>query len=141
MEFIKPQISLTLNKGEFSQLVAEALADPDSSAAIKRILNPLLSGKFPQFPEFTVVTLGDTDESGATQVLLKQPPVAKSTAPATPATPTPIKSLEPMAMNSDAPAKVLTTTEAPVESTVLPSSDPFDEPIAQLSNEYIEPSN
>ena len=104
MEIIKPQIQLFLNKGEFSQLVAEALADLELSAAIKRILNPLLANKFPQFPEFTVITLGDTDESGLTQVTLKQPPVAVAKDPKEPKASkaiknpvaTPIKSIEPV---------------------------------------------
>ena len=78
MELIKSQISITLTKGELNQLIAEALADSESSAAIKKVLNPLLTDKFPQFPEFTVITIGDTDESGLTQVILKQPATKSS---------------------------------------------------------------
>lgn len=87
MEITKQQIQISLTKTEINQLISEALADPESSAAIKRVLNPLLADKFTQFPAFTNITLGDTDESGATQVILKQPPTPKSTGP--------IKSIEP----------------------------------------------
>ena len=111
MELIKSQISITLTKGELNQLIAEALAEPESSAAIKKVLNPLLADKFPQFPDFTVITLGDTDESGSTQVILKQPPTKaskdtkdQSSGPATSAEPapaitTPIKSIEPVVIS------------------------------------------
>ena len=98
MELIKSQISITLTKGELNQLIAEALADSESSAAIKKVLNPLLVDKFPQFPEFTVVAIGDTDESGSTQVTLKQPAVVAPKAPKTPVA-TPIKSIEPIVID------------------------------------------
>ena len=78
MELIKSQIQLTLTKSELNQLLTEALADTESSAAIKKVLNPLLADKFPQFPDFTHISLGDTDEStGFTQVILKQPAAPK----------------------------------------------------------------
>ena len=107
MEITKQQISLSLNKTELNTLIAEALADPESSAAIKRALNPLLEGKFPQFPEFTNITLGDTDESGATQVILKQP---RETAPTGP-----IKSLEPEVIEEP--------TEKPTNEYVEPEAE------------------
>ena len=53
------------------------MANPDSAAAIKRVLNPLLVDSFPQFSEFTQISLGDTDEIGTTQVILKQPAAPK----------------------------------------------------------------
>ena len=111
MELIKSQISITLTKGELNQLIAEALADSELSAAIKKVLNPLLADKFPQFPDFTVITLGDTDESGSTQVILKQPTTKaskdtkdQSSGPVTseeptPASTTPIKSIEPVVIS------------------------------------------
>ena len=49
MELIKSQIQLSLTKGELNQLLAEALADPESSAAIKKVLNPLSEGNFRVF--------------------------------------------------------------------------------------------
>ena len=101
MEIIKPQIQLTLTKTELNSLITEALAIPEYAAAIKRTLNPLLADSFPQFPEFTQVTLGDTDESGATQVLLKQPPTPKATGP--------IKSIEPAVI--DEPEETPTESE------------------------------
>lgn len=119
MELIKSQISITLTKGELNQLIAEALADPESSAAIKKVLNPLLADKFPQFPDFTVITIGDTDESGSTQVILKQPPTKASkdtkepaSGPTTPAEPThapttPIKSIEPVVITDKVMASIV----------------------------------
>ena len=91
MEIIKPQISVSITKTELNSLINEAMAMPDYAAAIKRILSPLLAESFPQFPEFTNVTIGDTDESGVTQVILKQPPVSKSNGA--------IKSIEPAVIN------------------------------------------
>lgn len=120
MELIKSQISITLTKGELNQLIAEALADSESSAAIKKVLNPLLTDKFPQFPEFTVITIGDTDESGSTQVILKQPATKSSkdtkepaSGPTTPAEPTPapvetpIKSIEPVVITDKVMASIV----------------------------------
>jgi len=81
MELIKSQIQLSLTKTELNQLIMEALADPESSAAIKKVLNPLLAGQFSQFPDFTNIMIGDTDEvSGATLVTLKQPATPRTVA-------------------------------------------------------------
>lgn len=102
MEIIKPQIQLTITKSELNQLITEALADPTTAATIKRALTPLLANSFPQFPGFTNITIGDTDESGATEVTLRQPRETKSsTVTTTEETPVdteptgPIKSIEP----------------------------------------------
>ena len=78
MEIIKQQIIVSITKTELNSLIAEAMANPDSAAAIKRVLNPLLVDSFPQFSEFTQISLGDTDETGSTQVILKQPAAPKS---------------------------------------------------------------
>ena len=129
MELIKSQISITLTKGELNQLLTEALADAESSAAIKKVLNPLLADKFPQFPEFTVVALGDTDESGSTQVILKQPPVVAAKTPKTPV-PTPIKSIEPIVIDEP------TDESAPEPSAVVDDSDIFDTP---TTTPYVDP--
>ena len=117
MELIKSQISITLTKGELNQLIAEALADSELSAAIKKVLNPLLADKFPQFPDFTVITIGDTDESGSTQVVLKQPTTSTPKAPKTPApapasdvdvpVQTPIKSIEPVVITDKVMASIV----------------------------------
>ena len=77
MEIIKQQIIVSITKTELNSLIAEAMANPDSAAAIKRVLNPLLVDSFPQFSEFTQISLGDTDEAGTTQVILKQPAAPK----------------------------------------------------------------
>ena len=77
MEIIKQQIIVSITKTELNSLIAEAMANPDSAAAIKRVLNPLLVDSFPQFSEFTQISLGDTDETGSTQVILKQPAAPK----------------------------------------------------------------
>lgn len=129
MELIKSQIQLTLTKSELNQLLTEALADAESSAAIKKVLNPLLADKFPQFPEFTVVALGDTDESGSTQVILKQPPVVAAKTPKAPV-PTPIKSIEPVVI--DEPE----VTPTPEPSAVVDDSDIFDTP---TTTPYVDP--
>ena len=128
MELIKSQIQLTITKGELNQLLTEALADPESSAAIKKILNPLLTDKFPQFPDFTVIALGDTDESGSTQVILKQPTVSTSKAPKTAPAPvtTPIKSIEPVVIDEE-----LVDTETDPDN-----SDIFDTPVTAP---YVDP--
>ena len=78
MEIIKQQIIVSITKTELNSLIAEAMANLDSAAAIKRVLNPLLVDSFPQFSEFTQISLGDTDETGSTQVILKQPAAPKS---------------------------------------------------------------
>ena len=129
MELIKSQIQLTLTKSELNQLLTEALADTESSAAIKKVLNPLLADKFPQFPEFTVVALGDTDESGSTQVILKQPPVVAAKTPKAPV-PTPIKSIEPVVI--DEPKN----ESGPEPSAVVDDSDIFDTP---TTTPYVDP--
>ena len=141
MELIKSQIQITLTKGELNQLLTEALADAESSAAIKKVLNPLLADKFPQFPDFTVITIGDTDESGSTQVILKQPPVAAAKAPKAPAAPvpTPIKSIEPVII--DEPT-VTEAPEAPEAQDDPAISSVFDDDIFTqntAATAYVEP--
>lgn len=132
MELIKSQIQLTLTKSELNQLLTEALADAESSAAIKKVLNPLLADKFPQFPEFTVVALGDTDESGSTQVILKQPPVVAAKTPKAPV-PTPIKSIEPVVIDDP----MGTNKSSPeVTEPLVDDSDIFDTP---TTTPYVDP--
>jgi hypothetical protein len=99
LEILKQQINISLTKGEVNTLLAEALSDPDSAAAIKRILNPLLADKFPQFPTFTNITLGDTAEDGSTTVTLREPRQAASTPAKPEPKETPIKSMEPLVVN------------------------------------------
>ena len=79
MKINKQQINITLNKTELSAIIAEALTDETANASIKRILNPFLANSFPQFPDFTSVSLGETAEDGSTLLVLKQPAIrAKS---------------------------------------------------------------
>ena len=111
MELIKQQITISITKGEMNALIAEALANPEIAATIKRAISPLLADSFPQFPEFTQISLSDTAEDGSTMVILKQP---RQT------TETPIKSMEPLVVNQ--------TTEA-TEATE-----------AATTPEYVEPS-
>ena len=73
MEIIKSQIQITLTKSEMSQIINEAMKDETANAAVKRVLNPFLVGKFPAFPTFTNIVLGDTAEDGSTVVTLKVP--------------------------------------------------------------------
>lgn len=137
MEIIKPQISVSITKTELNSLITEAMSIPDYAAAIKRILSPLLAESFPQFPEFTNVTIGDTDESGITQVILKQPPVSKSNGA--------IKSIEPAVINEPESA-----VEAEAENTLpgngldnlaVKASEPSDTqaPININAQAYVDP--
>ena len=103
MEIIKPQITLLINKTELNTLIAEALTNPDTAAAIKRAITPLLANSFPQFPDFTNITLGETAEDGTTTVVLKQPKQIE------PKVDSPIKSIEPLVVTE--PDEVSTTPD------------------------------
>lgn len=119
MEITKNQIQLTINKTELNTLISDALANPDISAAIKRALNPLLANSFPQFPEFSQITLGDTDEAGATQVILKQPAAPKTTGP--------IKSIEPQVIDDEPEEEVVEEEE---EELPASTSTAYVDPLA-----------
>jgi hypothetical protein len=71
MGIIKQQIKVSLTKTELVDIIQEALASENNSS-IKRALNPVLQDKFPQFPEFTQISLGNFDENGQIEVVLKQ---------------------------------------------------------------------
>ena len=104
LELIKSQIQISITKTELNALIAEALSNPDTAATIKRAISPLLADAFPQFPEFTNISLGDTAEDGSTLVILKQPRQTVDT---------PIKSIEPLVVNpTAAPEYVEPSTEA-----------------------------
>ena len=128
MEIIKQQIIVSITKTELNSLIAEAMANPDSAAAIKRVLNPLLVDSFPQFSEFTQISLGDTDETGSTQVILKQPAAPKSNSA--------LKAIEPAVVinNPDDGKEPAPEPEAEAESNSSeqpkPSTyvDPFGQP-------------
>ena len=90
MEIIKPTITISITKGELNTLIAEALTNPDTAATIKRAIAPLLANSFPQFPDFTNITLGETAEDGTTAVILKQPKQVE------PKVDSPIQSMEPL---------------------------------------------
>ena len=93
LELIKSQIQISITKTELNALIAEALSNSDTAATIKRAISPLLADAFPQFPEFTNISLGDTAEDGSTLVILKQPRQTVDT---------PIKSIEPLVVNTTA---------------------------------------
>ena len=95
LEIIKSDIQVTLTKSQLVDLVLEALST-DAGPAIKRAIAPLLADSFPQFPEFTNVTINDTDESGQTTVTLRQPPKPKAKVASTPKAPSNLKSMEPL---------------------------------------------
>ena len=131
MEIIKQQIIVSITKTELNSLIAEAMANPDSAAAIKRVLNPLLVDSFPQFSEFTQISLGDTDETGSTQVILKQPAAPKSNSAIKAIEPavvinnpeeTPEPEAEAEAYSNDSEAD---SSEQPAPSTYV---DPFGQP-------------
>ena len=122
MEIIKQQIIVSITKTELNSLIAEAMANPDSAAAIKRVLNPLLVDSFPQFSEFTQISLGDTDEGGSTQVILKQPAAPKSNSA--------LKSIE--------PAVVINNPEETIQNDTAVEPEPEAEAEAE-SNDSEQP--
>jgi hypothetical protein len=97
MELIKLQIEVSITKTELNTLIAEALTNPDTAAAIKRAITPLLANSFPQFPAFTNITLGETAEDGTTSVILKQPRQVEAKVDS------PIQSLEPLVVTEPDP--------------------------------------
>ena len=117
MEIIKSDIQITLTKTQLVDIIQEALAT-DAGPAIKRAITPMLAEAFPQFPEFTNITIGDTDESGQTVVTLRQPPKPKTKPKAKvesePKPESDLKSMEP-----------LDVAEPESEPTVTPAADPF----------------
>ena len=126
MEIIKQQIIVSITKTELNSLIAEAMANPDSAAAIKRVLNPLLVDSFPQFSEFTQISLGDTDETGTTQVILKQPAAPKSNSA--------IKAIEPAVVINN--PEETTQTDTTVEPEPEAESDSSEQP---KPSTYVDP--
>ena len=116
MEIIKQQIIVSITKTELNSLIAEAMSNPDSAAAIKRVLNPLLVDSFPQFSEFTQISLGDTDEAGTTQVILKQPAAPKSNSA--------LKSIEPAVVINNPEDAVAPEPEPEAEAESNDSEQP-----------------
>ena len=129
MEIIKQQIIVSITKTELNSLIAEAMANPDSAAAIKRVLNPLLVDSFPQFSEFTQISLGDTDETGSTQVILKQPAAPKSNSA--------LKAIEPaVVINKPEDTTQSNTTAVEPEPEAETESDSSEQP---KPSTYIDP--
>lgn len=126
MEIIKQQIIVSITKTELNSLIAEAMTNPDSAAAIKRVLNPLLVDSFPQFSEFTQISLGDTDETGTTQVILKQPAAPKSNSA--------LKAIEPAVVINN-PEETPETGTADAPETEAESND-SEQP---KSSTYVDP--
>ena len=81
LNIIKSQINLSLTKTDVTNILNEAMQDETASTSIKRILNPFLADKFPQFPDFTAISLGETADDGSTTVTLKQPVVRAKSEP------------------------------------------------------------
>lgn len=127
MEIIKQQIIVSITKTELNSLIAEAMANPDSAAAIKRVLNPLLVDSFPQFSEFTQISLGDTDETGSTQVILKQPAAPKSNSA--------LKAIEPAVVINN-PEDAAQSDTADVEPEPEAEADSSEQP---KPSTYIDP--
>lgn len=110
MEIIKPTITISITKGELNTLIAEALTNPDTAATIKRAISPLLANSFPQFPDFTNITLGETAEDGTTAVILKQPKQVE------PKVDSPIQSMEPLVVTEPAEVPVAPAYVEPTEA-------------------------
>lgn len=130
MEIIKQQIIVSITKTELNSLIAEAMANPDSAAAIKRVLNPLLVDSFPQFSEFTQISLGDTDETGTTQVILKQPAAPKSNSA--------LKAIEPAVVINNPDEETTQTADAAVEPEPEAEAESNDSEQPKPST-YIDP--
>ena len=109
MEIIKPTITISITKTELNTLIAEALTNPDTAATIKRAISPLLANSFPQFPDFTNITLGETAEDGTTAVILKQPKQVE------PKVDSPIQSMEPLVVTEPDEAPVAPAYVEPTE--------------------------
>lgn len=121
MELTKTQIQVSMNKTELNSLISEALENPDTATAIKKVLSPLLANAFPQFPDFSVISIGETAEDGSTLVILKQPTKApKKTGP--------IKSIEPTVI--DAPDDKYLADEPEENAPSEPSTTPYIDPEA-----------
>ena len=132
MEIIKQQIIVSITKTELNSLIAEAMTNPDSAAAIKRVLNPLLVDSFPQFSEFTQISLGDTDETGTTQVILKQPAAPKSNSA--------LKAIEP-AVVINKPEDATQTVAADTEAVSAPEPEAEAESIGSESDISEQPKS
>lgn len=130
MEIIKQQIIVSITKTELNSLIAEAMANPDSAAAIKRVLNPLLVDSFPQFSEFTQISLGDTDETGSTQVILKQPAAPKSNSA--------LKAIEPAVVINN-PEDAAQSDTAAVEPEAESNDSESDSSEQPKPSTYIDP--
>ena len=131
MEIIKQQIIVSITKTELNSLIAEAMSNPDSAAAIKRVLNPLLVDSFPQFSEFTQISLGDTDETGSTQVILKQPAATKSNSA--------LKAIEPAVVINN-PEETAQSAVAATDAAVAPEPEADSNGSESDSSEQPKPS-
>lgn len=76
--FIKQQIQVILTKTESISIVVELLKE--NNTAVHKAMQTALAGKFPQFPEHTSITLGETNETG-TVVSLKIPSARRVVTP------------------------------------------------------------
>lgn len=68
------QINITLNKTQVLTLVQEVLQSEDNTALL-RAITPALQGQFPQFKEFSNVSIENINEDGTANVSLKIPRV------------------------------------------------------------------
>lgn len=66
------QIQVSINKTALNNIISDILASENNGALLKSI-TPHLAGKFPQFQEFTNVSIENIDENGAATVVLKIP--------------------------------------------------------------------
>ena len=98
VQLIKKEIQVTISKGELNALIAEALSNPDTAIAMKRVITPLLADSFPQFAGFTSVSIGETLEDGSTVITLRIPRerTTTSTTDTEEENTSPIQSIEPI---------------------------------------------
>jgi len=91
---IKSEIQVKITKTELLKLVSDAVSE-GNMAIIRALQNYINSIElFPQFPEHTNVSLGDTAEDGSTVVTLKVPRQTSTNNDSAP-----IQSVEPLVVN------------------------------------------
>lgn len=68
------QINVNVNKTQLMGIISDILASEDNSSLL-RAIQPQLANKFPQFPEFTNVSITGINSDGSAAITLKQPVV------------------------------------------------------------------
>ena len=84
------QLSVTINKTQFTSIIHDILQS-DDNAALLRAITPALQDAFPQFPDYSNVSITGMNEDGSAQVSLKQPRQTTEAEPEAPLAANPIE--------------------------------------------------